>query len=46
MRATSRFRGLIRIFSILPIITPPFVVGLALILAGVLVVTVIDRRRA
>lgn len=32
VRATSRFRGLIRVFSILPIITPPFVVGLALIL--------------
>ncbi len=32
VRAKARYRGLIRIFSILPIITPPFVIGLALIL--------------
>ena len=32
VRARARFRGLIRVFSILPIITPPFVIGLALIL--------------
>ena len=32
VRITKRFRGVIRIFSILPIITPPFVVGLSLIL--------------
>jgi iron(III) transport system permease protein len=29
-RITQRFKGLIRIFSILPIITPPFVIGLSL----------------
>lgn len=32
MRATSRLRYVVRIFYILPIITPPFVVGMALIL--------------
>ena len=32
MRATSRLRYLIRVFYILPIITPPFVVGMSLIL--------------
>ncbi|MCD4719505.1 MAG: iron ABC transporter permease [Desulfobacula sp.] len=32
VRATTRFRYLIRIFYILPIITPPFVVGMSLIL--------------
>ena len=32
VRATSRFRYLIRVFYILPIITPPFVVGMSLIL--------------
>ncbi len=31
-RVTKRFHGAIRIFSILPIITPPFVIGLSLIL--------------
>jgi len=31
-RVTKRFHGIIRIFSILPIITPPFVIGLSLIL--------------
>ena len=31
-RITQRFKGLIRVFSILPIITPPFVIGLSLIL--------------
>ena len=32
VRATSRFRYLIRVFYILPIITPPFVVGMSMIL--------------
>lgn len=32
VRSMSRFRNLIKVFSILPIITPPFVIGLALIL--------------
>jgi iron(III) transport system permease protein len=32
VRATTRFRYLIRVFYILPIITPPFVVGMSLIL--------------
>ncbi len=32
VRATTRFRYLIRAFYILPIITPPFVVGMSLIL--------------
>jgi iron(III) transport system permease protein len=32
VRSTSRLRGLIKVFYILPIITPPFVVGLSLIL--------------
>jgi len=32
VRATSRLRNVIKVFYILPIITPPFVVGLALIL--------------
>ena len=32
MRATTRIRYLIRVFYILPIITPPFVVGMSLIL--------------
>ncbi len=32
VRATSRLRGLIKVFYILPIITPPFVVGISLIL--------------
>ncbi|MDJ0915268.1 MAG: iron ABC transporter permease [Desulfobacterales bacterium] len=32
IRATSRIRVLIRVFYILPIITPPFVVGMSLIL--------------
>ncbi len=32
VRATSRVRSLIRVFYILPIITPPFVVGMSLIL--------------
>ena len=32
VRARSRFRNIIKVFSILPIITPPFVIGLALIL--------------
>lgn len=32
VRATTRFRYMIRVFYILPIITPPFVVGMSLIL--------------
>ncbi len=32
VRVTRRFQGLTRIFSMLPIITPPFVIGLSLIL--------------
>jgi len=32
VRVTKRFSGLTRIFSMLPIITPPFVIGLSLIL--------------
>ncbi|MCP4295892.1 MAG: iron ABC transporter permease, partial [Proteobacteria bacterium] len=32
VRSTSKLRGLIKVFYILPIITPPFVVGLSLIL--------------
>lgn len=32
VRATTRFRYLIRVFYILPVITPPFVVGMSLIL--------------
>ncbi len=32
VRSLSRYRNLIKVFSILPIITPPFVIGLALIL--------------
>ena len=32
VRSMSRYRNVIKIFSILPIITPPFVIGLALIL--------------
>ena len=32
VRSTSRLRSLIKVFYILPIITPPFVVGLSLIL--------------
>lgn len=32
VRARARMRNVIRIYSILPIITPPFVIGLALIL--------------
>lgn len=32
VRAKARFRSVIRIFSILPIITPPFVIALAIIL--------------
>lgn len=32
VRSKSRHRNIIKIFSILPIITPPFVIGLALIL--------------
>ncbi len=32
VRVTKRFQGLTRIFSMLPIITPPFVIGLSLIL--------------
>jgi iron(III) transport system permease protein len=32
VRANSRFRYLIRVFYILPIITPPFVVGMSMIL--------------
>jgi len=31
-RISQKFQGLIRIFSILPVITPPFVIGLSLIL--------------
>ncbi len=31
-RISRRYRGLIRIFSMLPVITPPFVIGLSLIL--------------
>ncbi|MSP67620.1 MAG: iron ABC transporter permease [Alphaproteobacteria bacterium] len=31
-RSNSRFKGVLRILSVLPIITPPFVIGLALIL--------------
>src|SRR5206468_8246321 len=31
-RTNMRFKGALRILSILPIITPPFVIGLALIL--------------
>ena len=32
VRITKRFKGLTRIFSMLPIVTPPFVIGLSLIL--------------
>ena len=32
VRITKRFKGVTRIFSMLPIITPPFVIGLSLIL--------------
>ncbi|WP_458774450.1 ABC transporter permease [Desulforhopalus sp. 52FAK] len=32
VRITKRFKGLARIFSMLPIVTPPFVIGLSLIL--------------
>lgn len=32
VRITRRFKGLARIFSMLPIVTPPFVIGLSLIL--------------
>ena len=31
-RTNMRFKGLLRVFTVLPIITPPFVIGLALIL--------------
>jgi iron(III) transport system permease protein len=32
VRITKRFKGLARLFSMLPIVTPPFVIGLSLIL--------------
>jgi len=32
VRITKRFKGVTRIFSMLPIVTPPFVIGLSLIL--------------
>ena len=32
VRITKRFKGIARIFSMLPIVTPPFVIGLSLIL--------------
>ena len=32
VRITKRFKGVARIFSMLPIVTPPFVIGLSLIL--------------